>query len=247
MGRAIVREPKAFLMDEPLSNLDAKLRVSMRAELAKLHERLGVTTVYVTHDQVEAMTLGQRVAVLRDGAAAAGRHAAEPLPPPGEPVRRCVHRLAVDEPRRRAGRERHASRSPAIELALPGVVAASRGVERAVILGIRPTDFEHAATRGPATCRACASGRTSSRISARRCHVIFTDRRARASTAEAVRAASRHARTRASSSPTTGAVFTACIDARQRASHAAPSSSSRSTTGSLHFFDPGTGLALGAG
>ena len=67
MGRAIVREPKAFLMDEPLSNLDAKLRVSMRAELAELHARLGTTTVYVTHDQVEAMTLGQRVAVLRDG------------------------------------------------------------------------------------------------------------------------------------------------------------------------------------
>ena len=64
MGRAIVREPAAFLMDEPLSNLDAKLRVSMRAELARLHDRLGVTTVYVTHDQVEAMTLGQRVAVL---------------------------------------------------------------------------------------------------------------------------------------------------------------------------------------
>jgi multiple sugar transport system ATP-binding protein len=67
MGRAIVREPAAFLMDEPLSNLDAKLRVGMRAELARLHDRLGVTTVYVTHDQVEAMTLGQRVAVLRDG------------------------------------------------------------------------------------------------------------------------------------------------------------------------------------
>ena len=67
MGRAIVREPQAFLMDEPLSNLDAKLRVSMRAELSRLHERLGVTTVYVTHDQVEAMTLGQRVAVMRDG------------------------------------------------------------------------------------------------------------------------------------------------------------------------------------
>jgi multiple sugar transport system ATP-binding protein len=67
MGRAIVREPAAFLMDEPLSNLDAKLRVGMRAELARLHERLGVTTVYVTHDQVEAMTLGQRVAVMRDG------------------------------------------------------------------------------------------------------------------------------------------------------------------------------------
>jgi multiple sugar transport system ATP-binding protein len=67
MGRAIVREPKAFLMDEPLSNLDAKLRVGMRASLAQLHARLGVTTVYVTHDQVEAMTLGQRVAVVRDG------------------------------------------------------------------------------------------------------------------------------------------------------------------------------------
>ena len=67
MGRAIVREPKAFLMDEPLSNLDAKLRVTMRAELASLHARLRSTTVYVTHDQVEAMTLGQRVAVLRDG------------------------------------------------------------------------------------------------------------------------------------------------------------------------------------
>jgi multiple sugar transport system ATP-binding protein len=67
MGRAIVREPKAFLMDEPLSNLDAKLRVSMRTSLQQLHHRIGVTTVYVTHDQVEAMTLGDRVAVMRDG------------------------------------------------------------------------------------------------------------------------------------------------------------------------------------
>jgi multiple sugar transport system ATP-binding protein len=67
MGRAIVREPKAFLMDEPLSNLDAKLRVGMRASLSQLHGRLGATTIYVTHDQIEAMTLGQRVAVLRDG------------------------------------------------------------------------------------------------------------------------------------------------------------------------------------
>src|SRR6185436_15865507 len=67
MGRAIVRQPQAFLMDEPLSNLDAKLRVGMRASLAQLHQQLGVTTVYVTHDQVEAMTLGQRVAVMKDG------------------------------------------------------------------------------------------------------------------------------------------------------------------------------------
>jgi multiple sugar transport system ATP-binding protein len=67
MGRAIVREPKVFLMDEPLSNLDAKLRVEMRAEIAKLQRRLGVTTIYVTHDQVEAMTLGHRIVVMKDG------------------------------------------------------------------------------------------------------------------------------------------------------------------------------------
>jgi multiple sugar transport system ATP-binding protein len=67
MGRAIIREPAAFLMDEPLSNLDAKLRVSMRTSLQELHARLGTTTVYVTHDQVEAMTLGDRVAVMHDG------------------------------------------------------------------------------------------------------------------------------------------------------------------------------------
>src|SRR6059036_3143882 len=67
MGRAIVREPSAFLMDEPLSNLDAKLRVQMRAEIARLQSDLGVTTIYVTHDQVEAMTMGDRVAVMRKG------------------------------------------------------------------------------------------------------------------------------------------------------------------------------------
>ncbi|MDQ2730741.1 MAG: sn-glycerol-3-phosphate ABC transporter ATP-binding protein UgpC [Armatimonadota bacterium] len=67
LGRAIVREPKVFLMDEPLSNLDAKLRVQTRAELIKLHRRLEITTVYVTHDQVEAMTMGNRIAVMKDG------------------------------------------------------------------------------------------------------------------------------------------------------------------------------------
>jgi len=67
MGRAIVRRPKVYLMDEPLSNLDAKLRVQMRAELQKLHRKLGVTTVYVTHDQTEAMTLGDRIVIMKDG------------------------------------------------------------------------------------------------------------------------------------------------------------------------------------
>src|ERR671921_2645488 len=67
MGRAIVRDPKAFLMDEPLSNLDAKLRVQMRTEVSRIQQRLGTTTVYVTHDQTEAMTLGDRVAIMRAG------------------------------------------------------------------------------------------------------------------------------------------------------------------------------------
>src|SRR6187399_2260477 len=67
LGRAIVREPAVFLMDEPLSNLDAKLRVQTRAEIARLHQRLGTTMVYVTHDQVEAMTMGQRIAVMSEG------------------------------------------------------------------------------------------------------------------------------------------------------------------------------------
>ena len=67
LGRALVREPKAFLLDEPLSNLDAKLRASMRTELIKLHQKLGTTIVHVTHDQVEAMTMGQRICIMKDG------------------------------------------------------------------------------------------------------------------------------------------------------------------------------------
>ena len=84
MGRAIVRDPKVFLFDEPLSNLDAKLRVAMRAEIKALHQRLKTTTVYVTHDQVEAMTMADRIAVMNTFIA-------------GEPVRGAVHRFACNE------------------------------------------------------------------------------------------------------------------------------------------------------
>jgi multiple sugar transport system ATP-binding protein len=93
MGRAIVREPQAFLMDEPLSNLDAKLRVQMRAEIARLQRDLDVTTIYVTHDQTEAMTLGDE-----EGAAATGRSPAGALRPSGQRVRRRLHRLTGHEP-----------------------------------------------------------------------------------------------------------------------------------------------------
>ena len=99
-------------MDEPLSNLDAKLRVGMRASLAQLHERLGVTTVYVTHDQVEAMTLGQRVAVMRDGQILQVDAPQTLYHEPRTPLRRGVHRLAGDESRRGDDRGRRASLRP---------------------------------------------------------------------------------------------------------------------------------------
>ena len=97
VGRAIVRKPKVFLFDEPLSNLDAKLRVAMRAEISKLHRRLGATIIYVTHDQVEAMTMANRIFIMNNGQPAAVRRAAGGLPAPGQPVRGRVHRLPGHE------------------------------------------------------------------------------------------------------------------------------------------------------
>ena len=98
MGRALVREPAVFLLDEPLSNLDAQLRVQMRAELKTLHARLGITTIYVTHDQTEAMTLGDRIAVMSRRQAPAVRAPQDVYDRPDERVRRRVHRVAADEP-----------------------------------------------------------------------------------------------------------------------------------------------------
>ena len=110
MGRAIVRQPQAFLMDEPLSNLDAKLRVQMRAEVSKIQHSLNVTTVYVTHDQIEAMTMGDRVAVLSRGVLQQVDTPQNLYDHPEQPVRRRLHRLAADEPARShrvAQRRRH--------------------------------------------------------------------------------------------------------------------------------------------
>ena len=97
MGRAIVRDPSAFLMDEPLSNLDAKLRVQMRTEVSRIQRRLGTTTVYVTHDQTEAMTLGDRVAVMRLGLLQQVGSPKELYDRAGQPVRGRLHRLAGHE------------------------------------------------------------------------------------------------------------------------------------------------------
>jgi multiple sugar transport system ATP-binding protein len=94
LGRALVRDPKVFLLDEPLSNLDAKLRGYMRVELVELHRRLGRTMVYVTHDQLEAMTMSDRIAVMEGGRAAAVRAADGGLCRTGQPVRCKLHRHA---------------------------------------------------------------------------------------------------------------------------------------------------------
>ena len=111
--------PQAFLMDEPLSNLDAKLRVQMRAEIHQLQRRLGVTTMYVTHDQVEAMTMGDRVAVMNARAPAAGRHPAGALRQARQRVRRRLHRLSLDQPasRQRWSRATGTSPSPSATIA----------------------------------------------------------------------------------------------------------------------------------
>ena len=97
MGRAIVRDPQVFLFDEPLSNLDAKLRVAMRTEIKELHQRLKTTTVYVTHDQIEAMTMADKIVVMHDGIVEQMGSPLELYDKSGQPVRRRLHRLARDE------------------------------------------------------------------------------------------------------------------------------------------------------
>src|SRR5215471_17483748 len=143
MGRAMVREPQAFLMDEPLSNLDAKLRVQMRAELARLRDRLRTTTIYVTHDQTEAMTLGDRVAVLKDGIL---QQVATPTELFNHPANLFVAAfigspsMNLVEARVTSGQIAFGSYS----LPMPSGVDLSSYAGGTVVLGIRPSDFEDA-------------------------------------------------------------------------------------------------------
>ena len=143
MGRAMVREPQAFLMDEPLSNLDAKLRVQMRGQLMLLHERLMTTTVYVTHDQVEAMTLGERVAVLRDGVL-------QQVDTPQELYRRPVNLFVAafigSPPMNLVEAEVRGDRVRFGGWDLPAGPTDLRSFDgKRVILGLRPSDIEDAA------------------------------------------------------------------------------------------------------
>jgi multiple sugar transport system ATP-binding protein len=152
MGRAIVRQPQAFLMDEPLSNLDAKLRVQMRAEIARLQDDLGVTTIYVTHDQVEAMTMGDRVAVMRKGELQQVAHPQELYDRPvnlfvggfiGSPAMNMVE-ATLERANGGLSADLGAQRIALGEETLSTRPALKAFEGRKVILGIRPEDLEDA-------------------------------------------------------------------------------------------------------
>src|SRR5580693_5079110 len=155
LGRAIVRHPQVFLFDEPLSNLDAKLRVQMRVELKKLHERLGTTAIYVTHDQVEAMTLGDRVVVMKDGVV---QQVGEPLELYNTPANRFVAGF-IGSPAMNfadvtlaAGNGKVWAEAPGLRIGLPEQVAHrvnGRNGGKATV-GIRPEDIHIAGPADPA-------------------------------------------------------------------------------------------------
>lgn len=249
MGRAIAREPQAFLMDEPLSNLDAKLRVSMRASLSQLHERLGVTTVYVTHDQVEAMTLGRRVCVLRDGRLQQVDSPQRLFDAPlnlfvagfiGSPAMNFVTASVVGEG------------GPAVvfagyRLAVPAAVLAARpGLGRyfggEVILGVRPSDFEDASLADPGWARMPVQAQVTEELGSE-IHVIFSI------DAPVVQHASLSQAVSGGDDDSVIALaggrsqWTARVAARSHVTAGQRLDLAVDTT-NLHFFDPGSGLAI---
>ena len=231
MGRAIVREPKAFLMDEPLSNLDAKLRVSMRAQLSALHARLGTTTVYVTHDQVEAMTLGQRVAVMRDGrilqvdtpqvlyAAPVNLFVAAFI---GSPAMNLVEAQVMDGSVGFAG------------FAFPSAVSGSQHL----IAGIRPEAFEDARFADPSLPQIDVDVQVVEDLGAD-AHVIFQIDAPRVDVTEVREAAGDDEALLA----TDRATFTARVDP-QTAARAGQRLRLSVDASKFHYFDPATGLRL---
>jgi len=239
MGRAMVREPQAYLMDEPLSNLDAKLRVGMRAELARLHDRLGVTTIYVTHDQVEAMTLGDRVAVLRDGTIQQCDTPERLFESPanvfvaafiGSPAMNLAPGEMSDGRLRLAG----------MEIPLP----AARRHQGRVVVGIRPTDLRPAgAEDDPGAPRLRAELEVVERLGAES-HVIFPVDAEKPAGEAAV--AAEQATEDSDATLLAGdnrARFTAAIPGRRRFSGGEVVEFVVSPE-ALHLFDPATGAAL---
>jgi multiple sugar transport system ATP-binding protein len=256
MGRAIVREPQAFLMDEPLSNLDAKLRVQVRAEISALQRKLGVTTIYVTHDQVEAMTMGDRVAVMRKGEL-------QQVDGPQELYDRPVNLFVagfIGSPAMNlleARLERHDGGHAAVvgeqRIALDPELLSKRPAlasfeGREVILGIRPEDFEDAeiVTDGPADRR--MKGEVELRESLGSEVVAHVSIGGRQAVTEDVRELAGELGTEpgGGASLTTEseeAVVVARFDPRSGAREGSPLEMVVDTR-ALHFFDPETSLAI---
>jgi multiple sugar transport system ATP-binding protein len=236
MGRAIVREPKAFLMDEPLSNLDAKLRVSMRAQLSALHTRLRTTTVYVTHDQIEAMTLGQRVAVLRDGRVQQVDTPQALYARPenlfvaafiGSPAMNLVE-ADVDDGALSFG---------SFRIPLPEHASPPRG---RVIVGLRPESFQDAALADPALPHLDVRVEVVEELGADTL-VIFAVDAPPVDVSEAREAAGDDALLTVE-----GELFTARVDPATSARPGAPLRLAVDPS-RLHYFDPETGLRLDTG
>jgi multiple sugar transport system ATP-binding protein len=231
MGRAIVRQPQAFLLDEPLSNLDAKLRVGMRASLAQLHQRLGVTTVYVTHDQTEAMTLGQRVAVMRDGKILqCDRPQALYARPSNLFIAAFIGSPAMNLVE--ATYEDGAVRFGQYSVPVPTAPAASR-----FVLGIRPESFEDAAfAPGLPTIEVQVAVLEELGSDA---HVFFTVEAPQVS-AEVLESASEQGLL-----PGEGALFTARVDART-AARMGGTLELAVDPARFHYYDPVTGDRVSA-
>src|SRR5216684_1816259 len=252
MGRAIVREPQAFLMDEPLSNLDAKLRVSMRGSLKQLHERLGVTTVYVTHDQIEAMTLGNRVCVLRDGQL---QQVDTPQYLYEAPVNLFVagfigstamNFVTADLVRDGGAAVTFAGYKLAVPLA---VLDSKKGLAdyfgKKVILGIRPSDFEDASlVDGGADTMRVVAGVTEELGSD--INVIFTIDAPHVEHASIAQAAEASEEEEEATAALVGgkSLWTARVAKESRVRHGAPLEL-RVDTRYLQFFDPASGLSIG--
>ena len=252
MGRAIVREPQAFLMDEPLSNLDAKLRVSMRASLNQLHERLGVTTVYVTHDQVEAMTLGNRVCVLRDGRL---QQVDTPQALFEAPVNLFVAGFIGSPAMNFVTADLTRDDGPVVtfagyKLSVPAEVLENKpGLAgyfgKQVILGIRPSDFEDGAMAEPGWPRLAVTATVTEELGSE-INVIFTidaPHVEHASIAEATEATQDE--DEATAALIGGkSLWTARVSKESRVRHGAQLDLSVDTR-YLQFFDPASGLSIG--
>ena len=250
MGRAIVREPQAFLMDEPLSNLDAKLRVSMRASLSQLHDRLGVTTVYVTHDQIEAMTLGQRVCVLRDGKL---QQVDTPQTLYNSPVNLFVAGFIGSPAMNFVAADLVRDDGPAVVFAghkltvTDKLLQARPGLDsyfgRQVILGIRPSDFEDAELAEPDWPRIAVRSSVTEELGSE-IHVIFTIDAPPVQHASITEARTDEGEDEAIPLGDNKTLWTARVAAR---SGIRPSSAATLAvdTSNLQFFDPATGLSIG--